>query len=78
MTIKQLETKAEIAVGIFSCAAAGAFLDALGSAIPSWIAGTPATWPSVENIIKVALLTGLGAVVGWIKIRSPFAPPPKQ
>lgn len=75
MTIKQLESKAEIVIGLFSSAAAGALYDALQN-------GMPHDWPTAKRMLLSAGFAGVVAVFGWIKMRSPFQPagttPPSQ
>lgn len=68
MTIKQLESKAEIILGLFACAFFGAIVAAVQSG------QLPVTWPQWQHVMGGGLTAGLMAVYGWIKMKSPLAP----
>lgn len=70
MTIKQLESKAEIALGIFFSTAFGALVDGLQN-------GWPMDWPAAKKMLLSAVTAGLVVTFGWIKMRSPFQPDAK-
>lgn len=70
VTIKQLESKAEIAVGLFLMTAFGALVDGLQN-------GWPGDWPAAKKMLLSAATAGLVVTFGWIKMRSPFQPDAK-
>jgi len=70
MTIKQLESAGEIALGLFGSAFVGAIVTTIQAG------QVPSTWPQARHVLAGAALAGLMAVFGWLKMKSPLQPDP--
>lgn len=70
MTIKQLESTGELIAGIFGTAFVGAVMTTVQTG------SLPTTWPQIQHVLANAALVGAAAVFGWLKMKSPVAPPP--
>lgn len=70
MTIKQLESNGEIALGLFGSATIGALYNILQQG------DLPRDWNGARKLLGSAAFAGALAVFGWIKLKSPVAPDP--